>query len=87
VAAAPRGKSTVDGGLRWREWTNGAAEGRGRGGALRRRGFVKEEEMCDGALGCPYVEAKREEGREWGPRLRHVEEERGWVPAGAQWRR
>jgi hypothetical protein len=67
VAAAPRGKSTVDGGLRWREWTNGAAEGRGRGGALRRRRFVKEEEMCDGALGCPYVEAKREEGREWGP--------------------
>jgi hypothetical protein len=53
--------------------------------ALRRCGFAGEEEMRGGALNSCYVEAEREEGREWGPRFRHVDEERGGgVPAGAR---
>jgi hypothetical protein len=57
----------------------------GRVEPLRRRGLAGEEEMHVGALGSRYAEAEREEGREWGPRFRHVDEERGGgVPAGTR---
>jgi hypothetical protein len=52
--------------------------------ALRWRGFTGEEEMRGGALNSCYAEAEREEGREWGPRFRHVDEERGG--GGPGWR-
>jgi hypothetical protein len=75
VAAVPHRKSAV---------ACGSAGGRmvlrrDEGGVevLKRCGFMEEEEMCGGMLDSRYVEAEREEGRERGPQLRHVEEERG----------
>jgi hypothetical protein len=62
------GKPTVDGGLRWCEWTNGAMEGRGRGGGTQVVWICGGGGKC--TVGCSTIAMPKQRGeKEAGDRL------------------